>query len=349
MLNNPQEAISALTETLVSLHRQIDEASVNELALIATLQELLPGFSQRFDQLRIGIEKQFAENDQVFLARLERGDEVTGSVECMKASNVFEDCWKRIDRARMHANAFTHEWNGLLKPATFDYRTKQDGNGALIFIGRFRDVPKNDLALELGEFFYQLRAALDGAIFKAAEIGSAPGMPANENSLEFPICPNRRKFEGSAFYAGPFHQDLKNWLEAVQPYNAPNSGNPDIVECGRRLKLLHDCARKDRHRRLHVIAAIPISVDWKFDPPFPVGYVRQMTDANFFEDEAEFLEMRVPESERDNPNIKLETEIELSISIAEMPGIAGAGVSRELSNLDQVVSAIIGEFEARFK
>jgi hypothetical protein len=64
--------ISALTETLVSLHRQIDEASVNELALIATLQELLPGFSQRFDQLRIGIEKQFAENDQVFLARLEQ-------------------------------------------------------------------------------------------------------------------------------------------------------------------------------------------------------------------------------------------------------------------------------------
>jgi hypothetical protein len=262
---------------------------------------------------------------------------------------VFEDCWKRIDRARMHAKAFTHEWNGLLKPATFDYRTKKDGNGALIFIGRFRDIPKNDLALELGEFFYQLRAALDGVIFRTAEIGSAPNPPADENSLYFPIYPSPKAFKKSAVYTGPFHQDLKNWLESVQPYNAPKSGNPDIVECGRRLKLLHDCARKDRHRRLHVIAAIPISVDWKFDPPFPAGYVRQIHGANFFEDEAEFLEMRVPESERDNPNIKLETEIELSISIAEMPGIAGAKISRELQNLDDTVSAIVREFEARCK
>ena len=69
-MSQPQDLIDALTAELISLHRQIDEASVNELALIATLQELVPGFSQRFDQLRIGIEKQFAENDPEFEAKL---------------------------------------------------------------------------------------------------------------------------------------------------------------------------------------------------------------------------------------------------------------------------------------
>lgn len=70
MPDNRQPAIDGLVEVLMSLHRQIDEASVNELALIMTLQELLPGFSQRFDQLRIGIEKKFAENDPAFAVKL---------------------------------------------------------------------------------------------------------------------------------------------------------------------------------------------------------------------------------------------------------------------------------------
>lgn len=70
MADDRQNAIDALGEVLMLLHRKIDEASVNELALIMTLQELLPGFSQRFDQLRIGIEKTFAENDPAFVEKL---------------------------------------------------------------------------------------------------------------------------------------------------------------------------------------------------------------------------------------------------------------------------------------
>ena len=71
-MSQQQALIDALTEELISLHRQINEASVNELALIATLQGLLPDFSQRFDRLRIGIEKQFAENDPSFEAKLRK-------------------------------------------------------------------------------------------------------------------------------------------------------------------------------------------------------------------------------------------------------------------------------------
>lgn len=72
MPSDQQRIIDELTEVLISLHRQIDEASVNEIALIATLGELVPGFSQRFDQLRIGIEKTFADNDPAFVAKLRK-------------------------------------------------------------------------------------------------------------------------------------------------------------------------------------------------------------------------------------------------------------------------------------
>jgi hypothetical protein len=159
----------------------------------------------------------------------------------------FTDCRQRIDRAAKHAKAFTDEWNGLLKPKAFEYRTKKKGNGAFVFIGRFRVLPKNDLALELGEFFYQLRAALDGAVFKMAEIISAPNPPTDEEALYFPICRKESGFKNSGLYKGPFPQTVKDWFKSVQPCYAHSSSDPKIIEISRRLEVLNECARKDRH------------------------------------------------------------------------------------------------------
>jgi hypothetical protein len=52
-----QELIDLLIEKVLVLQRLQDESALNEVALIQTLQELVPGFSPRFAQLRIGVEK----------------------------------------------------------------------------------------------------------------------------------------------------------------------------------------------------------------------------------------------------------------------------------------------------
>jgi hypothetical protein len=263
-------------------------------------------------------------------------------------ARLFEDSWQRLDRAMMHAQVFTDEWHKLLKPEAFETRSKQKGDGAVVLVGRFRKIPKNDLALELGEFFYQLRAALDGLIFKTAEIKSAPDPPADENRLEFPIYDTAGRFENSAVYKGPFPDELKTWLQSVQPYNAPYSSDPNAVEYGRILKLLHDCARKDRHRKLHILAAVPVRVDWNFDPPLPAMQVQQL-DANFFEDEAEFLELRLRECDWKNSNVKFKGEVALNISVGEMPGLVGQAVSDEMNGLLRAVQLIVRDFEVAFK
>ena len=67
-----QAIIDSLTEVFISLHRRIDEASTNQMALIMTLKELVPGFAERFDRLRIGMEKPFAENDPEFVLKLRK-------------------------------------------------------------------------------------------------------------------------------------------------------------------------------------------------------------------------------------------------------------------------------------
>lgn len=48
--------VSNLEEQVRTLQRLQDESAWNETALIATLQELVPGFAPRFAQLRIAVE-----------------------------------------------------------------------------------------------------------------------------------------------------------------------------------------------------------------------------------------------------------------------------------------------------
>jgi len=258
----------------------------------------------------------------------------------------FNDSERRIRRAEMHANALATEWNTILDPKTFQLRTEHKSDGASVVIGRFKNVSKNDLALELGEFFYQLRAALDGLIWVAAELLGAR-TPANENRLEFPIYETTGKFENCEVWKGPFPKELKDWLCSVQPYNAPSSNDPNVVEYGRRLKLLHDCARKDRHRRLHILGTPPTIFQVDFDPPIPNAQIRYLTP-NLLEGEAELLELRISEEDWTDPKVSFKGKLTLSISIAEMPGFTSQQLSREFEGLINMASLITNDFVRSF-
>lgn len=51
------EVIKVLCQRVVALQQQQDELAWSEIALIATLTKLLPGFTQEFDRQRIAVER----------------------------------------------------------------------------------------------------------------------------------------------------------------------------------------------------------------------------------------------------------------------------------------------------
>ena len=67
-------------------------------------------------------------------------------------------------------------------------------------------IPDNFLSIELGEFFYQLMAALDGVVFQATVLQGEIDPPANVDGLYFPLCRKLRTFNESAFNNGPLPQ-----------------------------------------------------------------------------------------------------------------------------------------------
>ncbi len=268
----------------------------------------------------------------------------------MASMRRFEDSWKRIDRATMHAEAFASQWAGLIDPEAKEVGIKRKNDGTWVAFAIHKVNPEHDLAIELGEFFYQLRAALDGMIFKAVIIQGKVDPPANESTLEFPIYPTKGKFEGCAAYRAPFPEKLKAWFEAIQPYNTGKPGYAETADMRRLLTLLHNCARKDRHRRLHVVAAIPTSVEWKFDisPGGKISNVRELRP-NFLENESEFLAFHASGVSGPDSYFKLATGVTIEISVAEIPGLTGQGVMLELARIIDAVRYIVEKFEVGYR
>jgi hypothetical protein len=99
----------------------------------------------------------------------------------------FEDCWARLDRAVEHLNQFGEEWAAFLKqhPYEVSVRVDDDGRGT-VSISRHQPIPRR-LSLLIGEFLYELRAALDNCLHEVAVRHGGQNPPRGEGMLQFPI------------------------------------------------------------------------------------------------------------------------------------------------------------------
>jgi hypothetical protein len=88
----------------------------------------------------------------------------------------FDDCRERIERARMHGKSATDIWTSLRHEDFYTGGIEQQGDRILGFWAqKICDFPAS-ISLSPGEMLYQLRAALDGAIYAVVcqEAGAQP-------------------------------------------------------------------------------------------------------------------------------------------------------------------------------
>lgn len=201
-----------------------------------------------------------------------------------------------------------------------------------------------DIPLVLGEFFYQLRAALDGLLYRAMVITTLDP-PENHERLQFPIYSKPKEFRLSAAHFEALSAELRAWIEDVQPYNSEKTASTPFSAINALLALLNDCARKDRHRELHVVAgwAKRYEGQLRFDPPARLSSI-EGNECNFLEAEGEFLRIRIEEFDP-NVNINLTSGLEVDLSIEGMPGIRGEEIGEVLRSIELAVGFVIHRFE----
>jgi hypothetical protein len=203
----------------------------------------------------------------------------------------------------------------------------------------------NDISLELGEFFYQLRAALDGVAFEAMVLETAQDPPPRESSVEFPIYEKPEKF-----WKNPLIQtipsDAAKWLESIQPYRYTSNSDADLRELGRLLQLLHNCARKDRHRRLHFIVAgaVELKTAFECDPGVSISNVKAVP-IDFLGEESDFLTFDTTFTDVAQCGIRLKTALTIEFGLREFPDCIGQGVMNELERLMLATREIVDVFE----
>jgi hypothetical protein len=264
----------------------------------------------------------------------------------------FPESWKRFDRAVTHLEAFQAEWQRVTDPNSYEFVTEPNREWTYGCIRiRAKSSRENSLALELGEFFYNMRAALDSTIYQAAVFLEKTDPPAKADSLEFPICDTETRFQKAAIDKRKFPPDLVSWITSIQPYNAPNTTDPGIRDLMEHLLLLHNCARKDRHRLLHVVAAIPTHVSCKFHvEPLTIKICNgKGVWVNFLESDDPFFFFEIQGADLTQPcNIKLETALTVEVSVDQIPIPPGSGFDSEIKKICAAVEYVVGFFEAGF-
>ncbi|MGB9418109.1 MAG: hypothetical protein WCB58_17455 [Acidobacteriaceae bacterium] len=269
---------------------------------------------------------------------------------------LFEDSWKRIDRSVMHAKSFVEEFNRLFPSGGYSVAFKQESPGTVVASVVFAVEPhilENSLALELGEFFYQLRGALDAAIWKAVTIceGSEPLDTApGANRLDFPIC-GEGKFEASAIHKFKFPEKLKAWLRTIQPDSAEKPQDDPDFGLNVTLETIHNIARKDRHRRLHVAAAVPRSIDYAVEGvPADLRVVSAESIASdFLKGDYQFMRFGL-ESPSGLPvtQAKLATGVTIDVVLEGIPLWPHESFAGELRRCGMATEYVVQEFEEVF-
>ncbi len=260
----------------------------------------------------------------------------------------FQGCWRRIERAKAHSKALADEWNSFIEndPYLVSVDVERDGKG------RIRISPAcpfpTSFALCLGEMLYQFRAALDGCVYAAAILETGQDPPPNENLLAFPICASEADFKNSARNTAPLSQKLKAIVESVQPYKIPEL-EPQllVLNINRALGILHEWARRDRHRQLHVLASWASNARPKLMLPDGV-WLTDLTVSNdgLLKDEREVARFGLT-GYHSGMNVKANPDLMLDIAVDEIPPPCADNdtLGNRLETIGVAVRTIVDSFE----
>jgi len=269
----------------------------------------------------------------------------------------FKNSWSRLDRATEHLAAFQAEWDALFQKDSLTTVARYDEDSGWYVASVALEeatqerIRNNRLSLVLGEFAYQLRAALDGLIWDAITIRQGAEPPTDANRLEFPILNGKvRIFKDCGFLKFPFPDKLRDWLESIQPdATMKPDGHPD-KGLSTALEDVHNLARLDRHRRLRVIAAVPTTLKFGVvcQPPSKV-IARQRLWCDILGGHYEFLGFQVEAIDGKQPdNLHLETHMSFEVLFEDIPPLEDLSTGHHLQMLRDAVRYVIGKFEDEF-
>jgi hypothetical protein len=261
----------------------------------------------------------------------------------------FETCRLRSDRAGLHGKTLAELWK--TRDISNSYTTRidfQDDGTGEIFVTPVEQDWFIKFSLLYGEMLYQFRAALDSCIYDTAILVSGgKNPPPDKETLMFPICSNPGQFKNSARRIAPLPDELKSFVEAVQPYNRMViSNNLGIWKISETLEIIGSWSIIDRHRTLHLVGSFPTRGRIEIIPP-PGMTLDDLTfdGTGTLENESKIGTCKIGNFRRD-PKVQVKTDLVFEIAVDE----GGETILTSMSAPAMLVCVweILGKFEKHF-
>jgi hypothetical protein len=224
----------------------------------------------------------------------------------------FAGCMARLDRAREHRDDLVAEWGRYVdsRPASMSYEVDDDGRGRVVITRH--EPPPHRLSLLLGEYLYELRAALDNCVYEVAVHYSGQDPPPGEAVLQFPIYESPEAWGKNLYRLKHLSDEHRAMFERVQPYQAERRDlNP--------MRLLNRLARNDRHRALHVVGSAIAEGGLLVEAPEGARVAEQDTlNGMIIGDGTTVIATFKIEPWEPGQQLRVHAQIELEFEIAEM-------------------------------
>ena len=197
--------------------------------------------------------------------------------------------WRvKLDRAHFHVDSLQQLIATVQSTGDLEALTEVSGDRRAVRVVLKRDLPL-DIPAIIGDILHNTRSALDCLAFEICKHGAQrSGRSLSEDQerlVQYPICVDKRIFNNAAQRRLPLApQHIVEIIRTTQPFYLAMQGSPssalEIEERVRsdRLWQLKELSNADKHRQLHLVAAVPgeiyagssegLKVAWQWNESF---------------------------------------------------------------------------------
>ena len=159
---------------------------------------------------------------------------------------LFDFAFARLDHAELKRREFGESWKQYISHHPWDIDVRNVAPTTFEILAVTREQAPVQLSLAFSDWLATIRAALDNGLY--AWVASATGQdpPPLAERIQYPICSTAKEYASQRKRLSGVPEDILDKVEAAQPYQSPYGPESNLFYW------VHELARTDRHRSLHV-------------------------------------------------------------------------------------------------
>jgi hypothetical protein len=161
-------------------------------------------------------------------------------------SELFDLAFARLDRAESRRSEFAASWASYTDGHPWNAELVAVADDTFEIIVKVHEPAPSSMALAFSDWLAALRAALDNGLYAWSAAATGQNPPPGAGKLQFPIATTVEEFRSQARRLSDLPADILARLEQAQPFHSAYGPRSNL------LYWLHELARVDRHRRLHL-------------------------------------------------------------------------------------------------